>query len=101
MNRIIVSARCAAKGHLLAQVVACPDGLRLVIPRPVVAVRGKPGEIRSSNQRRDQDTPFPTPDVDSMTYAATCACGAEYEIAERALAAAIRDGVSNVHPQSG
>ena len=90
--RVVLTARCRKHRHRLAWVTATPSGLVLTIPHQTVAIRGRPGEIRSSTHGPKYEELFDP----SLTVGAVCACGTEHLVAGRKLQRALDNGEATI-----
>jgi hypothetical protein len=90
-GRLLVTARCrgrGGRGHTLAELVATPDGVRLLIPHPAV------GHAKGSRviNRRGAPASHALDSSMSMTYLAMCAHGV-HAVHERDLTNAAAEGI--------
>ena len=89
-GRVLATARCPAKGHVLAELLAAGDGLRVRIPRHAV---GHPVAGKARNRRGG---PVEEPLDRSMSYIAVCGCGHGHPVSAADLALAAESGESTV-----
>ena len=89
-GRVLVTARCPAKGHGLAMLLATSTGLRVRVPHLAVghAVAGKGHNRRGGS--------FEEPLDRSMSYIAVCGCGHGHPVSADALARAADAGESTL-----
>jgi hypothetical protein len=97
-GRVVVTVRCRKRGHLLAQLLAAPDGMHVHIPRSAA------GHAKGSRVVNRRGGPLTAPLLDedgeaSMSYLAMCADGVHAIHARRlADAAAARTRIITLDP---
>ena len=85
-SRVLVTARCPAKGHVLAELLATPSGVQVRVRHLAVgqAVAGKVHNRRGGHTEEPLDR--------SMSYIAVCGCGHGHPVSGAALAHAADAG---------
>lgn len=76
-GRVLVTARCARRGHVLAELLATPGGLRVRVPRcaPPAIWRPASAAPRRAAPAATRVRPVTEP-PGRATYLAMCMCGA-------------------------
>lgn len=69
-ERVIVTARCHRRGHVLAELIADGAGVRVRVPRHAVAT------VRKGRAVNGRSVALSEPLDRSMSYTALCPCGA-------------------------
>jgi hypothetical protein len=89
-DRVVVTDRCPAKGHVLAELLATADGIRVRVPHVAVG-RAAAGGVRN---RRGGEINEPLDR--SMSYIAVCGCGHGHPVSGDDLMRAAEAGESVV-----
>lgn len=82
--RVLVTAKCESRHHVLGELLAVPDG-PVVRIRHLATGRAVGGRVRKQRGRALFEPLYDSAGDPSMTYAATCGCGVAHLVSAAEL----------------